>query len=67
MLRDISKYILSSGLKWLCDNDFQVIKIFKNLSSELMHLNTDEWLIVSIQKTLPKAEFAVLHNFCVCW
>lgn len=26
-----------------------------------MHLNTDEWLMVSIQKTLPKAEFVDLH------
>lgn len=48
-----SKYILSSVLMQLCDNEFQAIKIFKNLSSKFMHLNTDEWFMVSIQKTLP--------------
>ena len=48
-----------------CDNEFQVLKIFKNLNSKFMHLNTDEWLMVSIQKTLPKAEFAVPHILCV--
>lgn len=49
----------------LCDNKFQAIKIFKTLSSQFMHLNTDEWLMVNIQETLPKAESVVLHILCV--
>lgn len=43
-----SKYILSSVLMQLCDNEFQAIKIFKTLSSQFMHLNKDEWLMVNI-------------------
>lgn len=45
----------------LCYNEFPAIKIFKSLSSKFMHLNTDEWLMVSIQETLPKAESVVPH------
>lgn len=60
-----SKYILSSVLMQLCDNEFQAIKIFKTLSSQFMHLNKDDWLMVNIQETLPKAESVVLHILCV--